>query len=158
MASVFEARCGCGFHREVTIGGTRRSFLENSLFPFHCKSCGMVEVNVAKLPDDCTEVTCPQCAQEQAIQYGVPPTSLDDLRSPPKSKHLPWSQKFLQLPWLWRKPAQPHLKRQAPKITKSKARATLALVNRCAAAKGHICPDCHQMTLEFSDWPLLMVD
>jgi hypothetical protein len=61
MGSVHKAFCDCGFAADVTVGGTRQSFLENSGFPFFCNDCGLVSVNIAKLADDVWVTTCPQC-------------------------------------------------------------------------------------------------
>ncbi len=41
MGSVYQAYCGCGYNNEVTVGGSRRRFLEQSSFPFFCAHCGL---------------------------------------------------------------------------------------------------------------------
>ncbi len=47
-----------------------RHFREDSRFPFYCRACGIVDVNVAK--DD---LYCPKCKSRSVKQYGIPPIS-----------------------------------------------------------------------------------
>ena len=65
-----EATCSCGFKTTVDVGGLRscRDFL---LFPFLCKSCGIVNLNVKEEP-----FSCPKCHSVDVAEYGVPPASL----------------------------------------------------------------------------------
>ncbi len=72
MGSIHTAACDCGFSKEVTIGSGRQDAHEHSHFPFYCPHCGLVEINVAKLPDDCSQTTCPCCGAAHATQYGTP--------------------------------------------------------------------------------------
>jgi endogenous inhibitor of DNA gyrase (YacG/DUF329 family) len=134
MGSQYEAYCRCGFTTEVTVGGSRSGFLEDSGFPFSCAKCGIVDVNVAKLEDDVYQVICPQCGTDGCTQYGVPPASLHDLR--PKS-------------WL---------KRLISKEDQEPQKVHIQWGDRQASQKGHRCPSCNEMTLEFSQYPTLMFD
>ena len=76
MGSVYEAYCGCGLSEKVTAGGSRRTFLEESGFPFLCAHCGLVSVNVAQLPRGQVVTECPDCHAPGCTQYGIPPVSL----------------------------------------------------------------------------------
>lgn len=136
MGSVHNASCPCGYIDEVTIGGGRSTFLEQSSFPFYCSDCGLVEVNVAKLPGYCTESTCTSCSKESITRYGIPPVSLFDLRPPP-------AKKFWQF---WKKKwSAPH-------------KAALQWGNLEASESGHICPSCHEMTLKFDKHSSILFD
>ena len=132
MGSVHHAECSCGYSRDVTVGGGRHTFREKSLFPFYCKNCGLVEVNIAVLPDKVFEAPCPTCDAAATVQYGVPPVSKHDMRPKPK--------KFWQ--------------RQEP----IREQAVLQWRQREASESGHICPACQEMTLKFSRMPSLMFD
>jgi sorbitol-specific phosphotransferase system component IIC len=136
MGSVHKASCSCGYTNDVTIGGGRLTFLEESVFPFYCCDCGLVEVNVAKLSDQCTEATCPICGKKNITRYGIPPVSLFDLRPPP-------AKKFWQF---WKKKWMPsHI-------------AALRCWNLEASESGHICPSCHEMTLKFDKNSSILFD
>jgi hypothetical protein len=135
MGSVHTAACQCGFTSDVTVGGGRRSFRENSKFPFYCACCGLVAVNVAPLSDSQTDVECPTCRSQRAIQYGVRPVSEHDLIRDRK--------RFWQF---WKK---------AEAVLTDGA---LEWGNRKAALKGHTCPACKAMTLEFSRYPNILFD
>ena len=65
MASKNLVHCACGFEKTIQVGGTRFSFQEFSTFPHFCKSCGLVEANVAKDP-----VCCPKCKSTEITAYG----------------------------------------------------------------------------------------
>ena len=135
MGSVYRAFCGCGFSAQVTVGGTRQHFLEDSSFPFFCQDCGLVGVNIAELDDKTSSTVCPCCGARACTQYGVPPVSLYDLR---------------RKPW-WRRLGSN--KMQAPTD-----QAKIAWGRREATLKGHVCPACREMSLEFSRFPDLMFD
>ncbi|MEI7785833.1 MAG: hypothetical protein WCK08_15695 [Betaproteobacteria bacterium] len=135
MGSVYQAFCGCGFQSEVTVGGSRSSFLETSYFPFYCKDCGLVEVNIAKMPNKVCSCSCPECGTQDCTQYGTPPVSLVDLRPKPLIRRLLNRGKEEQL-----------------------ESVTIAWRNREATLKGHLCPSCKEMTLEFSRFPTVMFD
>jgi hypothetical protein len=66
MASKNRAHCACGFEKMIQVGGTRLSFQNFSTFPHFCKSCGLVEANVAKNP-----VCCPDCQSTDITAYGT---------------------------------------------------------------------------------------
>ncbi len=137
MGSVHTASCQCGFTTDVTVGGGRMTFHQDSKFPFYCQSCGLVAVNVAPLARDCTETTCPQCNAEGAVQYGVPPVSLHDMRRSPG--------KLVSQFWEKQKPQEKHW-------------AALQWGSREASESGHLCPACHQITLKFSIMASVMYD
>jgi RNA polymerase subunit RPABC4/transcription elongation factor Spt4 len=71
MGNIRDARCPCGFRSSVKIGGGMVDHRENSAFPFHCKTCGLISVNVAK-----EERICPTCQSSEITQYGKEPVSL----------------------------------------------------------------------------------
>jgi Zn finger protein HypA/HybF involved in hydrogenase expression len=71
MGNIRDARCPCGFRSSVKIGGGMADHRENSAFPFHCKTCGLISVNVAK-----AERICPTCQSAEITQYGKEPVSL----------------------------------------------------------------------------------
>lgn len=134
MGSVHRAFCDCGFSKDVTIGGGRHTFLEDASFPFYCKACGLVSLNISKLHNDVTSVNCPKCGMCDCRQYGIPPVSLVDLRAKP---------------W-WK-----FLKRYTLNIGKASA---IQCGYREATEDGHICPKCKKMSLSFSKFPDLMFD
>jgi len=70
MGSIRKVSCPCGFNSSVKIGGGMRDFRKNSTFPFYCKTCGLVEVNVTR-----EELCCPKCTSKEVKQYGIPPIS-----------------------------------------------------------------------------------
>lgn len=134
MGSVYQAYCDCGFKTDVTVGGSRRTFLEQSNFPFYCGQCGLVSVNIAKLPRGKVVTVCPMCQLQGCTQYGIPPVSLHDLRP------VPWWKKWFKLS-----------KSESPD-------ATIQWGNREASLDGHRCPECLEMRLHFSRYPSLMFD
>ena len=47
MGSVNRVSCECGYTSKVMVGGgNRETFHEKSVFPFYCKNCGILSVNV----------------------------------------------------------------------------------------------------------------
>ena len=134
MGSVHQAHCRCGFEEEVSVGGSRSPFLEESDFPFYCDECGLVSVNVALLPPEQVVTRCPVCEKWGCTQYGIPPVSLYDLRP------VPWWKKLFVL-----------------FITRNRS-AALRWDDRKASEDGHKCPRCHEMQLRFSRFPSLMFD
>jgi len=46
MGSVNRVSCESGYTSTVMVGGNRETFHEKSVFPFYCKNCGIVSVNV----------------------------------------------------------------------------------------------------------------
>ena len=75
MSSIHKAECACGYRTSVLVGGTRADFLRESTFPYYCKSCGIVDVNIRD-----QELHCPDCSSLEISQYGLEPisTRLDD--------------------------------------------------------------------------------
>ncbi len=55
MGSSVTALCRCGFSAACTIGGSMRSHLTHSYFPYRCSPCGIVSVNIAA-----DEIVCPR--------------------------------------------------------------------------------------------------
>lgn len=135
MGSIHKAYCDCGLAVDVTVGGTRHSFLERSHFPFLCNVCGIVDVNVAKLARDVCVTSCHECGANGCTQYGVPPVSLQDLRP----KH--WWQRLF-----------------GEKQLEMSSSEVIRWGNRQASLAGHRCPVCGYMTLEFSRYPSVMFD
>jgi hypothetical protein len=66
MASKNRAHCVCGYEKMIQVGGIRLSFRDFSTFPHFCKSCGLVDANVAKKP-----VYCPECQSTDITAYGT---------------------------------------------------------------------------------------
>ena len=71
MGNIQDARCECGFKRRVRVGGTMATFREQASFPFYCKTCGLIDINIAA-----PERICPTCNSTEIVQYGKPPVSL----------------------------------------------------------------------------------
>ena len=135
MGSVHKAFCDCGFAADVTVGGTRQSFLEDSAFPFLCNGCGLVSFNVEKLARDVYVTNCPQCGADGCTQYGVPPVSLHDLR--PK-------------PWWSRLIGERRIELSSSEV--------ITWRNRQACLTVHHCTACLKMTLAFTRYPAVMFD
>lgn len=135
MGSVYQAYCECGYRDDVTVGGARSSFLEQSKFPFFCGQCGLVSVNIAKLSRGQVVTICPSCQSPGCTQYGIPPVSLHDLRPGP------WWKKFFKRPTSY-----------------ANLSPAIQWGTREAATDGHICPGCREMKLSFSRVPSLMFD
>ncbi len=75
MGSVHEAQCKCGYKTNVTVGGSRASFRENSQFPYYCDQCGLVSLNIA-IVERGQKLLCPQCCSQSFYQYGRLPVSV----------------------------------------------------------------------------------
>lgn len=71
MGNIRKASCECGYARNITIGGSRQDYLSDSRFPFYCKKCGLVEVNVRN-----QKLLCSQCQSSEITQYGKHPVSV----------------------------------------------------------------------------------
>lgn len=65
MGKIYEASCNCGFNKEFGIGGGRLDFQYNCPFPFYCRKCGLVSVNVYR-----SEFKCPKCRTRKIVPYG----------------------------------------------------------------------------------------
>jgi hypothetical protein len=70
MGSTHRVVCDCGFRSSVRVGGPRATYLEESYFPFYCKTCGIVSVNYRA-----KDIRCPKCQSRVVRQYGKPPIS-----------------------------------------------------------------------------------
>ena len=53
MGSVNRVSCECGYTSTVRVGGNRATHNEHSVFPFYCKNCGIVSVNVHGNTTEC---------------------------------------------------------------------------------------------------------
>ena len=141
MGSSHQAHCECGFKTNVTVGGGRRTFQEDSQFPYYCASCGIVSVNIAKLKIG-DQPPCPKCESPEVHQYGLSPVSIPIVKPPPASR--------------WDAAKQWITKRQPEQEVR---------VNRMALQWGeweanemdNLCPACLRMTLVF-DQPSVMFD
>jgi hypothetical protein len=66
MGKIHIATCKCGHHEIVRVGGNRRTFTTNSVFPFYCDKCGLVSVNFRDTP-----IHCPKCESLDVKQYKI---------------------------------------------------------------------------------------
>lgn len=71
MGNICKTTCLCGFNKTITIGGGRHDHLIDSRFPFYCKKCGLVEVNIRS-----QGLMCPQCKSADISEYGKSPISI----------------------------------------------------------------------------------
>ena len=72
MGSIYKAKCPCGFNHVVVVGGSRSDYQSNAKFPFYCKTCGLVDVNICQKP-----LCCPTCNSRKIKVYGKAPISLE---------------------------------------------------------------------------------
>ena len=77
MGKIHTATCKCGYHGIVRVGGNRRTFTTNSLFPFYCDKCGLVSVNFRDTP-----IHCPKCESLDVKEYGKHPISIESSNFP----------------------------------------------------------------------------
>jgi RNA polymerase subunit RPABC4/transcription elongation factor Spt4 len=71
MGSFHSTSCKCGRKSSVIVGGGMLNFKEDSKFPFYCKKCGLVSVNVQS-----ENLNCPTCGDNDINEYGKPPISI----------------------------------------------------------------------------------
>lgn len=65
MGSIVKAQCGCGFEKEMYLGGGMRTFLTQCNFPFFCSACAiMFEGNILG-----NKVACPKCDATNSVPY-----------------------------------------------------------------------------------------
>lgn len=55
MGSQVRASCPCGYDKVFTVGGSMSSYRTHSYFPYRCRSCGIVSVNIAEDPVRCSK-------------------------------------------------------------------------------------------------------
>jgi predicted RNA-binding Zn-ribbon protein involved in translation (DUF1610 family) len=68
MGSSVTAKCECGVHSEIMIGGGMSNHLKVCLFPCFCEKCrDIVEVNLFAKP-----AQCPECTDTNVIPYDDP--------------------------------------------------------------------------------------
>lgn len=155
MGSAHRAHCGCGFETEVTVGGTRASFLEQASFPFYCDRCGIVEVNIANLkPGDAPY--CPECSNPEVHQYGKHPASVPVSPPPPPSFGSSFAQRIRRLASRFGLGRSEQVVR-AVIVPERSNRSALQWRNFEANKYENRCPSCKQMTLVF-DQPSVMFD
>ena len=127
MGSVYKAHCDCGFTADVSVGGTRRNFLQHATYPFYCKYCGLVEVNIAQIKDSVVDVYCPKCGEGGCRQYGEPPISPQ-----------------------WVMPTAHWWKRLIGNKTYHYRGPVVQWGGRKSPESGNLCPSCKGMKLNFS--------
>ncbi len=72
MGSINRAFCECGFRTTVRVGGNMTTHNENSSFPFYCKKCGIVNMNIH---GNITECQFAWCKSTDIHPYGKEPIS-----------------------------------------------------------------------------------
>jgi RNA polymerase subunit RPABC4/transcription elongation factor Spt4 len=77
MGRIQAAKCRCGYRTSVTTGGSMREFRQRSYFPFYCKDCGIVDVNIQE-----KDLVCPSCKSSDIKEYGKPPISIESTEFP----------------------------------------------------------------------------
>lgn len=78
MGSVNRVSCECGFSSTVLIGGNILTYEKDSSFPFYCKNCGIVSVNIHGNTTECSSFWC----KSEIIPYGSESTSKGKDRFP----------------------------------------------------------------------------
>jgi hypothetical protein len=71
MEHTYTANCNCGFNQYIEVGHSLES-PEKNYFPFYCKKCGLVPVNIASEYKE-----CPTCTSKEVAEYGVPTLSTE---------------------------------------------------------------------------------
>jgi RNA polymerase subunit RPABC4/transcription elongation factor Spt4 len=85
MGSIVHATCACGFNDVVIVGAGRMNYRTESKFPFYCKACGLVSVNITT-----KELKCPDCHSKEVQPYGRKPIS-----NPKKNNdYLQWGPQY----------------------------------------------------------------
>ena len=79
MGSVNRVSCECGYTSTVRVGGNRTTHNEHSVFPFYCKNCGIVSVNIHGTTTECPY---PWCKSKDIHPYGKEPISQGKDRYP----------------------------------------------------------------------------
>ena len=74
MGATYLAHCPCGYKQNVTVGGNMINYEQESLFPFYCKKCGLVEINICQ-----KRIRCPSCASARVYAYGSKKVSPNDI-------------------------------------------------------------------------------
>lgn len=78
MGSVNRVSCECGYTSTVRVGGGMKSHNENSVFPFYCKNCGIVSVNIHGNTSECPHAWC---KSKDIHPYGKEPISKENKRN-----------------------------------------------------------------------------
>jgi hypothetical protein len=58
MGSINSVSCECGFRSTVRVGGNMATHHQDSAFPFYCKNCGIVGVNIHENTKECPYYWC----------------------------------------------------------------------------------------------------
>ena len=74
MGAVYTAKCPCGYQKNVTVAGNMTDYQQESFFPFLCKRCGLIEVNICQ-----KRLRCPQCSSSRIHAYGSARVSPHDI-------------------------------------------------------------------------------
>jgi hypothetical protein len=90
MGSIIQAQCGCGFNDVATVGAGRSNYMVESKFPFYCKTCGLVSVNISK-----KDLICPTCQSSEVQPYGKKPISLTKKKG---NDYLQWGSRYTAAP------------------------------------------------------------
>ena len=77
MGKIQTAECQCGFKKMIKTGGNMHDFKVRSYFPFNCKKCGLVDVNIMQKP-----LACPICKSIEVNEYGKYPNSIESKEFP----------------------------------------------------------------------------
>ena len=65
MGSIVKALCGCGYEKEMHLGGGMRNFTTHCNFPFLCPHCAiMFEGNLSR-----KSIPCSRCKATNGIPY-----------------------------------------------------------------------------------------
>lgn len=83
MGAVYLANCPCGYQQNITVGGDMETYRQKSFFPFFCKKCGLVEVDICQ-----KRLRCPQCSSSRVHAYGSAKISPHDVGD----RELSWQQ------------------------------------------------------------------
>ena len=65
MGSIVKAHCGCGYEKEMFLGGGMLNFTTHCNFPLYCAQCKILfEGNLFK-----KKITCPKCGTNDVVPY-----------------------------------------------------------------------------------------
>jgi hypothetical protein len=78
MGSINSVSCECGFRSTVRVGGKIATHHQDSAFPFYCKNCGIVSVNIHGNTKECPYYWC----KSEIQPYGSEAVSIGKDRFP----------------------------------------------------------------------------
>jgi len=65
MGSIINAECGCGFKRQMYLGGGMRNFETHCAFPLYCGQCKILfAANLFQ-----KQLSCPDCGGRDVVPY-----------------------------------------------------------------------------------------